>query len=371
MDDLLRHLISEMAQAQTRKLGIPRVSKIDQLKQMASDPPKYAIRFTGETRSGHQVDMIWEEGYGTFLYPLNRYVFRTLISGELAFSTYNYVHIFEMPTGLLELGVNANDISDETAYNVFYTLVKNKSYNSKIKLTPGKRFDLLYAISTNHNIIINAKKLYNDLKDDIGSNTAFFEITRYFNQPALSKILTKLTNISGFIDYGNKALFKGENFDGVEDQQMIVVNPSALRWVETIKTSDLMSFRETIHGNKKSSKEHLYNLQDKYREIASKAHVNMALSLKDSRYKSAKNDKIEKLLKFIRLNVRMIEEDYAPSALRIDSTDENVGDILYYLCMYKNDIGINDSQVEKIKDILSTIGGEYENELLMFLNEKI
>jgi hypothetical protein len=263
MNDLLRCLIREMAQVQTRKLGIVRKSRMQQILDMVSDPPKYAIRFSMLERPGFNPKHRWEEGYGTFMFPLNSHAKEFIKKGNIEFSKQPYAHIFKIPDGLLKLEEGLSTISDETVENfaeLYYG--KNSERSGSIVSHAGKEGFI------NH---------YKDLcKKNYGKNLSFYRTLKtgeilsgvILEKPKTSIILSKL-GINGFIDEGEGLIYSKGHVS--ELSQMVVTNPTFLHsnHIETIKTEDLFRSREILHGKKSASEPYTDKMQSDYYNLLS------------------------------------------------------------------------------------------------------
>lgn len=253
MKDLLRQLIREMAQAQTRKLGIKRDMPIDILKSYVSDPPQYAIRESDVERPlynpNSKVDQINTTPLGTYMYPLNEYIYRMLIEERLGEFGNKYIHLFKIPDGMLYLGEQKSDITDQDII-AFLKEIDPKVDLNFIKETLKSRDsknDLLYQLITgedfqeHYNLINKEKKYGYSRKDHLRTN-----------HPKITKALIKI-GVKGFVDLGNGIIFNG-GIGGLENTQLVVIDPILTQnsFIRTFNFKSLLSHSTLIKKHTES-----------------------------------------------------------------------------------------------------------------------
>lgn len=181
--DYLRLLIREMAQTQTRHLGIPRKSRLQQLKELVKDPPTHAVRFTNTERANFNPHGEHEEGYGAYVFPLNSYFFYQLIEGQVYFSDYKFIHLFKMPPNVLDLTKSDKRI----------TIKFVKDFMVSMKELPEQ--------------IIQVLNEFREYARESSKNQAFYDALKVCDYlgPRTSNALRKI-GINGFYDPGENII---------------------------------------------------------------------------------------------------------------------------------------------------------------------
>ena len=372
MNDLLRCLIREMAQAQTRKLGIPRLSKIDKLKELVSDPPEYAIRFTDYERPANDVTMTWDEGHGTFMFPLNPEVYSALIRDKIGFSSGNYAHIFRIPEHVLIVGDGRTDIGDDKVEELVREIVGRKKHHIYKRRNSYKEYDeedadldlgIEYAIGRDDRVdaISGIMKVYLKNKAKIGGNSSLFKLRQFFKLPAFSIALMNI-GIDGFMDLGAGFIYKSNH--SYENSQIIVTNPKALHWIETMNTRDLMSFRSVLKLSKPSSEEYYDELLRKYPEARGDDTFLRMLATEN-----VTETKFRKILVHVEDNAEFIKTIWS-IADGNNSDIVDVGCILYKLCWKCQHYAPHLLTVDRLKRIRKLVEGankKYYGEFTTYL----
>lgn len=233
MNNLLRQLIREMAQAQTRKLGIPRTTAIDEIKTYVSDPPKYAIRESNVLRPLYnpdsKVDGIEQTPLGTYMFPLTEKIYKDLITDKLGQFSTRYIHLFKIPEqGMLYLGEEKSDISRN---DIVEFMKKIDNSNENIRWAESMIYhdksnnDQLYNLITNQNF----HKRFN--LDQYKQDKYYTQ--KRANHPKIAKALLSI-GVKGFIDNDKGVIFPEEPC------QMVVIDP-ILAQNSFIKTFDFKS----------------------------------------------------------------------------------------------------------------------------------
>lgn len=229
---LLKSLIKEMSQVQTRKLGIKRELPIDILKSYVKSPPEYAIRESNVERPLYnprsKVDKINETPLGTYAYPLSEEIFNMLVNDKLRDFGDKYMHLFKIPEkGMLYLGEKRSDITDIQIIKFIRLLNNNLSIEQASQFIKHPHYkndssknDLLYTLIKDVNFQVEVG-VFNK-KHQLGTGM-YSERGLRTNHPKIAKALLSI-GVNGFVDLDHGIMFDGGN--SAESQQLVIINPS-------------------------------------------------------------------------------------------------------------------------------------------------
>jgi hypothetical protein len=281
--DYLRLLIREMAQTQTRHLGIQRKPRLQQLKELVKDPPTHAVRFTNIERANFNPRGEYEEGYGAYVFPLNKYFFEQLMEGQVYFSDYKFIHLFKMPPNVLDVTKSDKRIT--------------------IKFVK----DFMVSMNADPKIIIQVLNDYKEYTTEGSKNQAFYNALKVngYTGAKESNALRKF-GINGFYDPGESIIYDASIGEG---SQAIITNPASLEFIETMKTDDVLRSEKIIKGFVDSS--------DEYRnQLLKKTEIGNAKSLDKLTYftQSARPGDITygtviKMLDHVKKNIDKVDYD--------------------------------------------------------------
>lgn len=300
--DYLRLLIREMAQAQTRHLGIPRKSRLQQLKELVKDPPTHAVRFTNVERANFNPHGEHEEGYGAYVFPLNRYFFEQLMEGQIYFSDYKFIHLFKMPPNVLDL----------TRSDKRITIKFVKDFMVSMKEFPEQ--------------IIQVLNDFREYARESSKNQAFYDALKVggYLGPRTSNALRRI-GINGFYDPGENIIYDASIGEG---SQAIITNPASLEFIETMKTDDVLRSEKIVKGFVDSSDQYRDELLKKTQIGNAKSFDKFTYFTKSDRPGDISYNTIIKMLDYVRKNIHNIEHDISNNKFGTP-TDKETGMDIY------------------------------------------
>lgn len=295
--DYLKILIREMTQAQTRHLGIKRKPRLQQLKELVKDPPTHVVRFTNVERANFNPQGQHEEGYGAYVFPLNKYFFEQLMESQIYFSDYKFIHLFKMPSNILDLTKN----------------------NKKITIKFVKQ--LLLSLNVPAVNAINALTDFREYAQSYPTNHAFYQTLKDYGytDAKTSNALRKL-GINGFYDPGENIIYGVSDGEG---SQAIITNPASLEFIETMKTDDVLRSEKIIKGFVDSSEEYRNKLLSKTEIPNPKALDKFSYLANSDRPGDISYNNVIKILDYVTNNLDKIEQDITPSKFGVTTDLES------------------------------------------------
>lgn len=263
MNDLLRCLIREMAQVQTRKLGIKREMPLEILKSYVKNPPQYAIRESNVERALYNpkstVDKINETPLGTYAYPLSEKIFEMLVKDKMRDFGDKYIHLFKIPEqGMLYLGEGKSDITDIQIIKFIRTLNKDlsieqaKAFINHPQYKKDSKNDFLYELIKDVNFQVEVG-VFNTKKGTIGTGM-YNQRGLRVNHPKIAKALLSI-GVNGFVDLDHGIMFDAGGLNA-ESQQLVIINPTLAQnsFIRSFDYKSLLSHTTTFSRTKSVTK---------------------------------------------------------------------------------------------------------------------